>query len=294
VSSTKTQVPFARAAIIGTGLIGGSFALALRKHFPEITVIGFDRPEAADRALARGAIQRVEAGLDDAVSDADLVYVALPIGRILEVLPRVAERVKPGALVTDAGSTKAQICREAAKVFTAASGGARFLGGHPIAGKETSGIEFADENLFVGSSYALIADENDGDARVHSFAEILTALGATPVWCDAETHDWAVSIASHLPQMLSVALAGVVRDEADETGLPMALAGQGLRDMLRLAGSPFHLWRDVTHTNKENISRALDRMTQAIEHLRVNLTSKELEEEFRGANEVYKGLKKKD
>jgi prephenate dehydrogenase len=291
VSSTKTQVPFARVAIIGTGLIGGSFALALRKHFPAITLIGFDRPDVAARALARGAIQQVAASLDEAVGDADLVFVALPIGGILETLPRIAERAKPGALVTDAGSTKVQICREAVKAF---GRGARFLGGHPIAGKESSGIEHADENLFGGTRYALIAAEADDDARVKAFTEILAAFGAGPVWCDAETHDWAVGIASHLPQMLAVALAGVVRDETDETGLPMALAGPGVRDMLRLAGSPFHLWRDVTHTNKENISRALDRLTQAIEHLRVNLTSKELEQEFRVANEVYKSLKKKD
>jgi prephenate dehydrogenase len=291
VSSTKIQIPFARAAIIGTGLIGGSFGLALRKHFPAVTVIGFDRPEVANRALERGAIQRVAANLDDAAGDADLMYIALPIGRILELLPRIAERAKSSALVTDAGSTKTQICREAAKLF---KGGARFLGGHPIAGKETSGIEYADENLFVGSRYALTAAETDADARVKAFAEILSKLGATPVWCDAEMHDWAVGVSSHLPQMLAVALAGVIRDEADETGLPLALAGPGVRDMLRLAGSPFALWRDIAHSNKENISRALDRMTQAIEHLRVNLTSKELEEEFRGANEVYKDLKKKD
>jgi prephenate dehydrogenase len=291
VSSTKTQVPFARAAIIGTGLIGGSFALALQKHFPSITVIGFDRPEVAAGALARGAIQQVAASLDEAMGDADLMFVALPIGGILEVLPRIAEHAKPGALVTDAGSTKVQICQEAAKVF---GPGTRFLGGHPIAGKENSGIEHADERLFAGSRYALITEETDGDARVKAFAEILAAFGAVPVWCDAETHDWAVGIASHLPQILAVALAAVVRDETDETGLPLALAGPGMRDMLRLAGSPFHLWRDVTHTNKENISRALDRLTQAIEHLRMNLTSKELEQEFRAANEVYKSLKKKD
>jgi prephenate dehydrogenase len=291
VSSTKTDVSFARAAIIGTGLIGGSFGLALRKHFPSMTVIGFDRPEVANRALERGAIQLMAANLDDAVSGADLIYVALPIGRILEVLPQIAERVKPVALVTDAGSTKAQICREATRLF---AGGARFMGGHPITGKETSGIESADENLFAGSRYALIGAETDSDARVKAFAEILGKLGATPVWCDAAMHDWAVGVSSHLPQMLAVALAGVLRDEADETGLPLALAGPGVRDMLRLAGSPFPLWRDIVHSNKENISRALDRMTQAIEHLRVNLTSKELEEEFRGANEVYKDLKKKD
>jgi prephenate dehydrogenase len=291
VSSTKIQVPFARVAVIGTGLIGGSFGLALRKHFPAAAVIGFDRPEVANRALERGAIRQVAANLDEAVSGADLIYVALPIGRILEVLPKIAERAKSDALVTDAGSTKVQICREAAKLFTS---GARFLGGHPIAGKETSGIESADENLFGGSRYALIAAETDADARVKAFAEILAKLGATPVWCDAETHDWAVGVSSHLPQMLAVALAGVIRDEGDETGLPLVLAGPGVRDMLRLAGSPFPLWRDIAHTNRENISRALDRMTQAIEHLRVNLTSKELEEQFRGANEIYKDTKKKD
>jgi prephenate dehydrogenase len=291
VSSTKIQVPFTRAAIIGTGLIGGSFALALRKHFPALTVIGFDRPEVASRALERGAIQRVAANLDEAIAEADLVYLALPIGGILEALPRIAERAKTGALVTDAGSTKVQICREATKVFAR---GVRFLGGHPIAGKESSGIESADQNLFAGSRYALITEEADEDPRVRAFTEILTALGATPVWCDAETHDWAVGVSSHLPQMLAVALASVMRDESDDEGLPLALAGPGVRDMLRLAGSPFPLWRDIAHTNKENISRALDRLTQAIEHLRVNLTSKELEEEFRGANEVYKDLKKKD
>ena len=230
--------------------------------------------------------------VDEAVSDADLVYVALPIGRILDVLPKIAERAKPGALVTDAGSTKVQICREAARLFV--GGRARFVGGHPIAGKEISGIESADENLLVGSRYALIAAETDADARVKAFAAILAKLGATPVWCDAEMHDWAVGVSSHLPQMLAVALAGVIRDEGDGTGLPLTLAGPGVRDMLRLAGSPFPLWRDIAHTNRENISRALDRMTQAIEHLRVNLTSKELEEQFRGANEVYKDLKKRD
>jgi prephenate dehydrogenase len=278
-------------AVIGTGLIGGSFALALRKDFPGITITGFDRPEIAKRALARGAVQELASDLAAAVNGADLVYIALPIAGMLEVLPIIAASAKPRALVTDAGSTKTLICREGAKLF---SGGARFLGGHPIAGKETSGIEHADENLFRDSRYALIVEENDADLRVRAFAEILQTLGATLVWCDAETHDWAVGIASHLPQLLAVALASVVRDETDETGLPLALAGPGVRDMLRLAGSPYGLWRDIAHTNAGNISRALDRLVQAVEHLRGNLTSKELEHEFRDANEVYRSLQKRD
>ena len=106
MSSLKIPVPFARVAVIGTGLIGGSFALALRKHFPEITVVGFDRPEVAERALKRGAVQAIAGDLASAVRDADLVYIALPIAGILEVLPTVAANAKPGTLVTDAGSTK--------------------------------------------------------------------------------------------------------------------------------------------------------------------------------------------
>jgi prephenate dehydrogenase len=278
-------------AVIGTGLIGGSFALALRKHFPEITVVGFDRPEVAERALKRGAVQAIAGDLASAVRDADLVYIALPIAGILEVLPTVAANAKPGTLVTDAGSTKVVICREGARVFR---GEARFLGGHPIAGKEISGIEHADENLFRDPRYALIAGPDDSDPRVAAFSSILQACGATPVWCDAETHDWAVGIVSHLPQLLAVALASVVRDETDETGLPLTLAGPGLRDALRLAGSPYGLWRDIAHTNTGNISRALDRLAQTVEHLRTNLTSKQLGEEFQAANEVYRSLQRRD
>jgi prephenate dehydrogenase len=291
VSSLKIQVPFARVAVIGTGLIGGSFALALRRHFPEIAVVGFDRPEVTERALKRGAVQEIAGTLTGAVRDADLVYIALPIAGILEVLPAVAANGKPEALVTDAGSTKVFICREGARVF---GSGARFLGGHPIAGKEISGIEHADENLFSDSRYALIARHDDSDPRLAAFARILQRCGATPVWCDAETHDWAVGIVSHLPQLLAIALASVVRDETDETGLPLTLAGPGLRDALRLTGSPYGLWRDIAHTNTGNISRALDRLAQAVEHLRTNLTSKELEQEFRAANEVYGSLQKRD
>jgi prephenate dehydrogenase len=291
VSSLKIPIPFARVAVIGTGLIGGSFALALRKHFPEIAVVGFDRPDVAERASKRGAVQETAGSLASAVRDADLVYIALPIAGILEVLPAVAVNAKPEALVTDAGSTKVFICREGSRIF---GSGARFLGGHPIAGKEISGIERADENLFSGSRYALVARENDADPRVAAFTSVLQTCGATPVWCDAVTHDWAVGITSHLPQLLAVALANVVRDEADETGLPLTLAGPGLRDALRLAGSPYALWRDIAHTNTENISHALDRLAQAVEHVRTNLRSKELEQEFRAANEVYGSLQKRE
>jgi prephenate dehydrogenase len=278
-------------AILGTGLIGGSLGLALRKHFPDISIVGYDRAETLEAALARGAVQETAQNLAAAVRGADLVYIALPIGATIEALPAVAAVASAGALVTDTGSTKAVICRAAQNVF---AGGARFLGGHPMAGKETSGIAPADAELFSGARYALIGSEHDPDSRVVGFVALVRALGAEPVWCDAETHDWAVGIVSHVPQLLAVALARVVQDETDETGLPLSLSGPGLQDMLRLAGSPYSVWRDVAHTNTENIARALDRLEQAVEYLRTRLTSKELEQEFQAANELYKRLKRAD
>jgi prephenate dehydrogenase len=197
--------------------------------------------------------------------------------------------MEPTALVTDAASTKTVIIAEAQKYFR---GDARFLGGHPMAGKERSGIENADPELFRNAPYALIGPRDDPDPRLQKLVALIRAIGANPVWCDAETHDWAVGIVSHLPQLVSVALAGVVQDETDETGLPLSLAGTGLHDTLRLAGSPYSVWRDILLTNKDNVSRALERLAQAVDNLRSQLASKELEKEFQTANDLYKLLRK--
>ncbi|MFZ0522477.1 MAG: prephenate dehydrogenase/arogenate dehydrogenase family protein [Candidatus Acidiferrales bacterium] len=282
------EVPFLRVAILGTGLIGGSFGLAVRREFPHIEVIGFDRPEVLAAACMREAVEETAKDISKAIRGADLVYIALPIGPTIDALPAIAA-AKPNALVTDSGSTKTAICRAAERAFKKTT---RFLGGHPMSGKETSGIEQANADLFRNARYALIGSADDPDPRVRGFAALLRAIGAEPVWCDAETHDWAVSIVSHLPQLVAVALASVVQDETDETGMPASLSGPGLQDMLRLAGSPYALWRDIALTNTENIARALTRLEQAIEHLRTNLTSKELEQEFKSANDLYKLLKK--
>ena len=281
------DLAFRRVAILGTGLIGGSFGLALRRAYPQARVVGWDRPEIAGRARAIGAVSETSSDMIGALRDADLVYVALPIGLTLEILPTIATSISPDALVTDAASTKTVICRVAEKAFRERG---RFLGGHPVAGREVSGIENASADLFSGARYALIASENDSDARVKNFAELVQAIGAQPLFLDAETHDWAAGIISHLPQMVSVALARVVLDETDETGLPASLAGRGLRDATRLAGSPYDVWRDICLTNTDNIARALDRVSQAINHLRTHLTSKDLEAEFGAANELYKIL----
>jgi prephenate dehydrogenase len=285
------NVAFRRIAVIGTGLIGGSFALAVRRNFPSTQIIGWDRDSAAlDRAVARGAVQEVATDLAAAVRGADLVYIALPVGAIIKALAPIAFAAEDHALVTDAGSTKALIGQAARECFRGRS--SLFLGGHPMAGRECSGIENADAKLFTNAAYALIANESTAEERPRNFASLLGAIGAQVVWCDADTHDWSVGIVSHLPQLLSVALARVIQDESDETGFPLALAGQGLQDTLRLAGSPYRVWRDILLSNSDNVGRALNRLGQAVEYLQQNLKSSELEQEFRAANELYKRLRK--
>jgi len=285
-------VRFSRVAVIGTGLVGGSFALALRRLRPRPRVVGWDKPEVLRVAKKRGAIDKAEPNLARAVAGADLVYVALQVGATLELLPQIARAASAKALVSDAASSKRAICARAAECFQK---GALFLGGHPMAGKEVSGIAAADAKLFRGARYALIARAGlvageKIEPRVAAFDALVRKLGAQPIWLDAESHDRAAAIVSHLPQLLSVALAGVVRDSTDKSGLPVTLAGRGLRNALRLAVSPYSVWRDIVLTNTDNIDGALDRMSQAIENLRAVLRGRELEAEFADAAELYKIL----
>jgi prephenate dehydrogenase len=287
--------PFRRVAILGTGLIGGSFALALRKHAPDAIVVGWDKGHVLRHAFERGAIHEGFGEISLAVAGADLIYMALPVGHTIELLPEVARLAPPKALVTDASSTKRSVCAAAAGCFSLKS--PHFLGGHPMAGKEISGIAAADAELFRGSKYALIREsETEGsgtspDPRVAEFVALIERLGAEPVWLDAEAHDHAAAIVSHLPQLLAVALAGVVRDRTDETGLPVTLAGRGLRDALRLAGSPYSVWRDIILTNSDNLDRALGQLIQSLEQLRGDLRTRALEEDFTNAGELYKILR---
>jgi len=281
-------VPFNRVTVLGAGLIGGSFALAVRTAFPGVVITGWDHAGVLKRARGMGAINDAQPDLGAALAHADLVFIALPVGLTIERLPEIARLSPPSALVTDAASTKRQVCEAAGKCF---SSGAFFLGGHPMAGQERSGIEAADAALFRGAKYALIGKAPPPEARVEKFLALLGAIGARPLWMDAATHDRAAAVVSHLPQLLSVALAGVVHQQTDETGLPLLLAGRGLRDALRLAGSPYAVWRDIVLTNSENIEAGLDRLIQQLEHLRSHLRRRELEDEFAAANEVYKRLR---
>jgi prephenate dehydrogenase len=314
-----------RVSILGTGLIGGSFALALRKYTEGIRITAWDRPDTVARAKDLGAADEICSGeLKPAIHTADLIYVALPISTTLDVLPEIARHSPQHALVTDACSTKVRIVHAAEKLFSG-SGGKLFLGGHPMAGKESSGIANADANLFRDTTYALINEPSsnvddeaaneeavpqsspgDGqissppfrptrvskeDPRIVAFLKIIGKIGARPLWLGAQQHDYAVGLASHLPQLAAVALASFLYDHLDENGLPIALAGPGLRDSLRLAGSPYSTWRDIVLTNREVLSAGLDLFARRLDELRDKLASRELEGDFDAANELYKLLR---
>lgn len=300
-----------RVTILGTGLIGGSFALALRKYTTNLHLSGWDRPDVAREAKMRGALDEAFSGdLAPALHNADLIYIALPIAATIDLLPEIARLAPAHALVTDACSTKVRIGQTADELFPAENG-PLFLGGHPMAGRELPGIAHADANLFSENTYALIAKSAEPvvaglqtrssssanepptaqDPRISAFVKILVKIGARPLWLGAQQHDYAVGLASHLPQLAAVALAGFLYDRLDENGLPITLAGPGLRDSLRLAGSPYSTWRDIVLTNQEVLSAALDLFARRLDDLREKLASRELEADFDAANELYKLLR---
>jgi prephenate dehydrogenase len=300
-----------RVTILGTGLIGGSFALALRKYAAEMRISGWDRPDVVREAQSRSAVDDAFSGdLAPALQNSDLIYIALPIAATIDLLPEIARHAPPHALVTDACSTKVRIAQAAAELFPGERGPI-FLGGHPMAGRELPGITHAAADLFRENTYALIAKsfepvvaglqtrsfpipkETDParDPRISAFVKILEKICARPLWLGAQQHDYAVGLASHLPQLAAVALAGFLYDRLDENGLPITLAGPGLRDSLRLAGSPYSTWRDIVLTNQEVLSAALDLFARRLDDLREKLASRELEADFDAANELYKLLR---
>lgn len=276
---------FRKIAILGTGLMGGSLALALRQAgFPGV-VAGWDQSEVLERAAARGVVDEASSDLGLVLGGAQLIVLATPIGLILRLLPEVFARAEPDALVTDLGSTKAAICRLAQKC---ARGEIRFLGGHPMVGRATSGIEAADAELYRGCTYLLVGEERAvaEDNRVREFVGWIELVGARPRWTDEETHDWAVAMVSHVPQLLSTALASVVSEELDDDDLPLGFAGPAFAEMTRLAESPFEIWREIARTNPQNIERALERLIQRLEWIKMHLGQGELEVEFRRAREL--------
>lgn len=278
-----------RIAILGTGLIGASAGLALRARGFTGTVTGWDpNEEQLHTALGRGAVTVIAEDPLQAATASDLILLGGPVFTILEWLDRLATVLRETQLVTDVGSVKGALCRHARGRFNAA-GQPGFLPGHPMAGKEVGGAANADAMLFAGSVWLFTpcADAPMTDAAHGIAAEWrgwVGRFGARLMEMDAERHDVLCAWISHLPQFVSTAMCALLEEEFAANPDLLPIGGRALREMTRLGASPFSMWRDIAHTNSEAIAQSLEALEQRLAHLRENLKSPELREEFAEAN----------
>lgn len=245
-----------RVTVVGCGLIGASFALALRRAGACERIAGWDSSAAVlAEALERGIIDEIDQSFADGhVSQSELFYLAMPVGDIVSFLRERGCKTRRGAIITDAGSTKAQVCRAAREHLPE---GRLFVGGHPVAGSHHAGLAHARQDLFDGAPYALITDDGaEKERALAALKETVELLGARAVLTTALEHDRAMAVVSHLPQLLSSALAAAAREQPDADAL-LDLAGPGYRDMTRLSASSWSMWRDILATNPAPVARAL-------------------------------------
>jgi prephenate dehydrogenase len=261
----STDSDFRRIAIVGVGLIGGSMAFAVRRTFPDATVVGVDRDDVVVAARQLGAVTQASTSLEG-VRGADLVVLAAPVEANLSVLSALPDLVSPTALVTDTGSTKRAIVAAAAKLPALT-----FVGGHPLAGAARGGIEASRVDLFERRPWVLTPTAATSRAQVDRLSAFVRALGAQPLELDAAEHDRLLAMTSHLPQLTASALMHVVGDAVGSAGL--ALSGGGLADTTRVAASPARIWTDICATNTDQLLPALDRLIETLTRVRTDLSA---------------------
>jgi len=255
-------------AIVGVGLIGASFGLALREAGFSGELIGVSSQPAITAGLRSGAISR-SATLEEVAAAADLIYLAQPVDRILETIEILGPVAKSECLITDAGSTKAAIVEKAGRYVVNAT----FIGGHPMAGKEQRGAEAADGNLFRGRPYVLTPQRSDHQA-LSAFRMWLGRIGANVLEMSAAEHDRVVAFTSHLPQILSTSLAGMLAEQ--DTNAIAQVYGPGLLDMTRLAMSSPELWQSIFGSNRAQINVAIDAFIGYLLQLRDSIGTSDL------------------
>lgn len=256
---------FQRVAIIGLGLIGGSIGLALRKTRAAQQVTGYDAGRGvSDHARRAGVIDQSYRSLADVVKGAELVILATPVGALRSILQELAHVLTPGAVVTDVASTKVQVINWAEEFLPSS---VAFVGGHPMAGKEVSGVDAADGALFQGRVYCLTPTARTRPDAVQRVSTLVELLGARLRFLEPAEHDGLVAAVSHLPFLASVALVDVITSSPswDDAAI---LAANGFRDVSRLAAGSPTMYRDICFTNTEAITRWLDQYISSLQQLR--------------------------
>ena len=284
-----------RIAILGTGLLGTSVGLALRAAGYRGSIVGWNRgAEGAKTALAIGAIDSIAADPIEASKASQVVLLSVPIYATLDLMEQLSPVLGPDHLVTDVGSTKAQITEAAQRLFNTADRAA-FLPGHPMAGKERGGAELGDANLFRGAVWLFTDDpgsirSTSGSALIDMWRVWIAAIGARVIDIEAGRHDVMVAWVSHLPQFTATALSALLEDEVGDAPELRDVGGRALREMTRLGASPYSMWRDIAHTNTAAVERALFALEQRLALIRENLRTPGLREEFERANEFRKDV----
>lgn len=260
---------FDTVAIAGMGLIGGSLGMALRRRGLAKRVVGIVRREATiDEALLMGAVDAATLDTAEGVAGADLVVLAAPVLAFERMTQEMAPHLKPGALVTDVGSTKAELTNLVSSLLP---DHADFIGGHPMAGSEKGGVLAAREYLFEGAVWVLTRAERSRPENIARLAALARALGSTPVEMEPSLHDDAVARISHLPHVVAAALA----EAADQGAVPsevlrMLVAG-GFKSTTRIASSPPEMWRDICLTNRQAVLASLSDFEAALARFRAAL-----------------------
>jgi len=245
-----------RVALVGVGLIGGSFAAALRRAGAVGTIVGVDRnAQAVERATALGVIDTAAESVSEATTGADLVIVAVPVRAVAAVLHDVALALDQGAVVTDVGSTKEEVTRSAREELRALF--PRFVPGHPIAGREASGVDAATPDLFKGARVVLTPVAETAPDAIELVRDCWEAAGGRVALLDASTHDRIFAAVSHLPHLLSFALVSELGSRANASEL-FGFAAGGFRDFTRIAASSPEMWRDVALQNRTALLAELD------------------------------------
>jgi len=281
-----------QVTVVGTGLIGGSLGLALRHR--GIRVVGSDKHRVLAKAQDIGAIDLAIENPARACVGSDVVILAANVGGIIDSIENLGPMLPRNVLLTDVGSTKVEIFKRAKSVF-GSSVSSRFLGGHPMSGKEHSGIENAEASLFSGAAWIFTSDGDQLTDVAHEYIKLIASLGTNILHLSAEQHDRLVAWTSHLPQMLSTAFAAVLQEEAEleeKSSVTRAqmqqVGGRAMRDMTRIASSPYSMWRDIALTNATNIEHAILKLEQRLTHIRENLRTPELRAEFERAAKFKK------
>jgi prephenate dehydrogenase len=278
-----------RIAIVGTGLLGTSLGLALRAARFTGSIVGWNRSADGGReALAMGAVDLVATDAIELARGSDVIVLCVPIYSTLDFMEQLAPVLTPSHLVTDVGSTKGQITASAGRLFNTPERAA-FLPGHPMAGKERGGASLGEAGLFRGAVWLFTDDpawerSTRGAELAEEWREWVTAMGAKAIDLEAQRHDELVAWVSHLPQFAATALSSLLEDQVGDAPELKHVGGRALREMTRLGASPFSMWRDIAHTNTAAIEAALHALELRLAHLRENLRTPALREEFERAN----------